>query len=43
MGIYKTPYEHFGFLSYQMWRACRLVVDTGIHHLGWTASRRSTT
>ena len=36
MGIYKTPYEHFGFLSYQMWRACRLVVDTGIHHLGWT-------
>ena len=36
MGIYKTPYEQFGFLSYQMWRACRLVVDTGIHHLGWS-------
>ena len=36
MGIYKTPYQHFGFLSYQMWRACRLVFDTGIHHLGWT-------
>jgi uncharacterized protein (DUF885 family) len=36
MGIYHTPYEHFGFLTYQMWRACRLVVDTGIHHLGWT-------
>ena len=36
MGIYKTPYEHFGYLTYQMWRACRLVVDTGIHHLGWT-------
>ena len=36
MGIYKTPYQKFGFLSYQMWRACRLVVDTGIHHLGWT-------
>jgi uncharacterized protein (DUF885 family) len=36
MGIYKTPYEKFGFLTYQMWRACRLVVDTGIHHLGWT-------
>lgn len=36
MGIYRTPYEHFGFLTYQMWRACRLVVDTGIHHLGWT-------
>ena len=36
MGIYKTPYQRFGYLSYQMWRACRLVVDTGIHHLGWT-------
>ncbi|MEP7184680.1 MAG: DUF885 family protein [Rhodanobacter sp.] len=36
MGIYLTPYQQFGFLTYQMWRACRLVVDTGIHHLGWT-------
>jgi uncharacterized protein (DUF885 family) len=36
MGIYHTPYERFGYLSYQMWRACRLVLDTGIHHLGWT-------
>jgi uncharacterized protein (DUF885 family) len=36
MGIYKTPYERFGYLTYQMWRATRLVVDTGIHHLGWT-------
>ena len=36
MGIYQTPYQQFGFLTYQMWRACRLVVDTGIHHLGWT-------
>ncbi|MHC1480922.1 DUF885 domain-containing protein [Frateuria aurantia] len=36
MGIYTTPYQRFGYLSYQMWRACRLVVDTGIHHLGWT-------
>ncbi len=39
MGIYKTPYQKFGFLGYQMWRACRLVVDTGIHHLGWTRQR----
>jgi uncharacterized protein (DUF885 family) len=36
MGIYKSPYQRFGYLTYQMWRACRLVVDTGIHHLGWT-------
>ncbi|HET8899079.1 MAG TPA: DUF885 family protein [Rhodanobacteraceae bacterium] len=36
MGIYDTPYTKFGYLSYQMWRACRLVVDTGIHHLGWS-------
>ncbi len=36
MGMYKTPYEHFGMLTYQMWRAVRLVVDTGIHVKGWT-------
>lgn len=36
MGIYETPYDEFGYLSYQMWRACRLVIDTGIHHGGWT-------
>jgi len=36
MGMYTTPYEHFGKLTYEMWRASRLVVDTGIHALGWT-------
>ncbi len=36
MGIYHTPYERFGMLTYQMWRAARLVVDTGLHDEGWT-------
>ena len=36
MGIYTTPYEVFGKLTYEMWRACRLVVDTGIHAFDWT-------
>jgi uncharacterized protein (DUF885 family) len=39
MGMYQTPYETFGMLSYQMWRASRLVVDTGIHSQGWTRER----
>ena len=36
MGLYRTPYEQFGKLTYEMWRACRLVVDTGIHALNWS-------
>ncbi|MCY3998647.1 MAG: DUF885 domain-containing protein [Flavobacteriaceae bacterium] len=36
MGTYRTPYEQFGKLTYEMWRACRLAVDTGIHAFGWT-------
>jgi uncharacterized protein (DUF885 family) len=39
MGIYSTPYETFGMLSYQAWRAARLVVDTGIHSKGWTRAQ----
>jgi uncharacterized protein (DUF885 family) len=36
MGIYETAYENFGRLTYEMWRACRLVIDTGIHTMGWS-------
>ncbi|MEL7533434.1 MAG: DUF885 domain-containing protein [Bacteroidota bacterium] len=35
-GMYETPYEHFGALTYEMWRACRLVVDVGMHYKDWT-------
>jgi uncharacterized protein (DUF885 family) len=36
IGIYETPYEEFGQLTYEIWRATRLIVDTGIHHYGWS-------
>jgi uncharacterized protein (DUF885 family) len=36
MGFYADPYSKFGQLTYEMWRACRLVVDTGLHRFGWS-------
>jgi uncharacterized protein (DUF885 family) len=39
MGIYRTPYERFGQQSYAMWRAARLVIDTGIHRYGWSRQK----
>jgi len=36
MGFYKDPYSKFGQLTFEMWRACRLVIDTGIHSQGWS-------
>ena len=39
MGIYDTPQKDMGRLSYEMWRACRLVVDTGLHSKGWSKEK----
>ena len=39
MGMYDTPYDRFGMLGYQIWRAARLVVDTGVHSQGWTREK----
>ena len=36
LGLYRDPYSRFGRMSFDMWRACRLVVDTGIHALNWS-------
>jgi uncharacterized protein (DUF885 family) len=42
MGFYKDPYSRFGRLTYDMWRACRLVIDVGLHAKGWTREQAVT-
>ena len=42
MGFYKDPYSHFGRLTYEMWRACRLVIDVALHTKGWTREQAAT-
>ena len=39
LGLYSSPLSRYGMLNYQAWRACRLVVDTGLHALGWSRSK----
>jgi uncharacterized protein (DUF885 family) len=39
MGLYETPHQHYGRLEMETWRALRMVVDTGIHWLGWSRER----